>query len=105
MLAAERAAIRALGIGHAHHLLDRAEPFFIRHDRAVRDLARITGIAVAIEIDRADRERLRLRWRDMPREQQAVQAEPRAALPSLSNFLSLVTAGSDFDATPATASA
>ena len=60
MLRSQRAAIFALRIGDAHHLLDRAEPGVVGHGRAAHDLAGIAGIAIAVEVDRADR-LLRLR--------------------------------------------
>src|SRR3546814_258533 len=74
MLRSQRAAIGALCIGDAHCLLDRAEPGIVRHCGAAYDLAGITGIAIAIEIDRANR-LLSLRGRELPGEQKPADRE------------------------------
>ena len=54
MIAPERAAIGARGVGHAGCLLDRALRDTAGHGEAARHLAFVSRIAIAVEISGAE---------------------------------------------------
>src|SRR3546814_4970618 len=79
MLRTKRAGRRAAGVGRARCPFDRALPATTLHPGAASGLARVVGVTIAIEVDRANLLRLRCRRVNGEREGDDAEQDQREA--------------------------